>query len=119
MGMKNNEWRMKKKIMNLEFKRLNQLRSKKADWKGRMKWILFGSILFGLSTGPHLDYRLAKDGKYRDPLKETFRAGVPLRKEEREKFEKRKNEILVWLKGDTSLDRPLSTLPKRRRRGKD
>jgi murein DD-endopeptidase MepM/ murein hydrolase activator NlpD len=61
----------------------------------------------GLSTGPHLDYRLAKDGKYRNPLKETFPAGVPLRKEEMEKFEKRMREIVLWLQGDTSSDRPL------------
>jgi murein DD-endopeptidase MepM/ murein hydrolase activator NlpD len=61
----------------------------------------------GLSTGPHLDYRLAKDGKFRNPLKETFPAGVPLRKEEVEKFEKSKSEILAWLQGDASSDRPL------------
>ena len=61
----------------------------------------------GLSTGPHLDYRLAKDGRYRNPLKETFPAGVPLRKEERVNFEKRKSEVLVWLQGDPSSNRPL------------
>ena len=26
----------------------------------------------GMSTGPHLDYRLVKDGKFRNPLRETF-----------------------------------------------
>ena len=61
----------------------------------------------GLSTGPHLDYRLAKNGKYRNPLKETFPAGVPLRKEERANFEKRKADVLVWLQGGPFSDRPL------------
>jgi murein DD-endopeptidase MepM/ murein hydrolase activator NlpD len=54
----------------------------------------------GISTGPHLDYRLVKDGKFRNPLRETFPAGTPLRKEEMEKFERRKGEILAWLQGD-------------------
>jgi hypothetical protein len=30
----------------------------------------------GLSTGPHLDYRLAKDGQFRNPLNEVFPAGL-------------------------------------------
>ncbi|MCJ7704130.1 MAG: M23 family metallopeptidase, partial [Desulfobacterales bacterium] len=30
----------------------------------------------GISTGPHLDYRLVKDGRFRNPLKETFPTGV-------------------------------------------
>ena len=55
----------------------------------------------GLSTGPHLDYRLSKDGKFRNPFKETFPAGVPLRREEMGRFEKRKSEILPWLQGST------------------
>ncbi|HSB05627.1 MAG TPA: peptidoglycan DD-metalloendopeptidase family protein [Thermodesulfobacteriota bacterium] len=58
----------------------------------------------GLSTGPHLDYRLAKDGKFRNPLKEAFPAGVPLRREEIRDFEKRKGEILPWLHGSSSSE---------------
>ncbi len=50
----------------------------------------------GLSTGPHLDYRLVKDGKFRNPLKETFPTGVPLRREEMESFQKEEG-------GDPSL----------------
>jgi murein DD-endopeptidase MepM/ murein hydrolase activator NlpD len=61
----------------------------------------------GLSTGPHLDYRLAKDGKFRNPLRETFPAGTPLRKEEMEKFQKRRSEILAWLQGDFPAGRNL------------
>jgi murein DD-endopeptidase MepM/ murein hydrolase activator NlpD len=55
----------------------------------------------GLSTGPHLDYRLAKDGIVRNPLKVSFPAGTPIRKEEMENFRKRRDEIVAWLQGDT------------------
>jgi hypothetical protein len=55
----------------------------------------------GLSTGPHLDYRLAKDGQFRNPLKESFPTGVPVEKGEAEKFQRRKDEMLVWLQGDS------------------
>jgi murein DD-endopeptidase MepM/ murein hydrolase activator NlpD len=54
----------------------------------------------GLSTGPHLDYRLAKDGRFRNPLKETFQGGYPIRKEERLEFEKRRDEMMGWLQGE-------------------
>ena len=53
----------------------------------------------GLSTGPHLDYRLTKDGKYRNPLKEVFPSGVPLREQDREAFQMRKEEVLPFLLG--------------------
>ena len=55
----------------------------------------------GLSTGPHLDYRLSKGGRIRNPLKESFPAGTPIRREEMENFLKRRDEIVVWLQGDT------------------
>jgi murein DD-endopeptidase MepM/ murein hydrolase activator NlpD len=55
----------------------------------------------GLSTGPHLDYRLAKDGQFRNPLKETFIPGAPIDKGEIAMFEKRKDEILAWLDGES------------------
>jgi murein DD-endopeptidase MepM/ murein hydrolase activator NlpD len=54
----------------------------------------------GLSTGPHLDYRLARGGQFRNPLKESFPAGFPIKKEEMEKFQKRRDEIMTWLQGD-------------------
>jgi len=59
----------------------------------------------GLSTGPHLDYRLSKDSRFRNPLKEVFPAGSPLRKEEMEKFYKKRDEILTWLANDVPLQR--------------
>lgn len=54
----------------------------------------------GLSTGPHLDYRLVKHGRFRNPLKERFPAGLPIKREEMEKFRKRRDEMLAWLQGD-------------------
>ena len=55
----------------------------------------------GLSTGPHLDYRLAKDGRHRNPLRESFTAGVPIGRGEMETFQARKVEMLAWLEGDS------------------
>jgi len=55
----------------------------------------------GLSTGPHLDYRLVKEGRLRNPLRESFPAGLPIKKEEMERFEKRREEVIAWLQGDT------------------
>jgi murein DD-endopeptidase MepM/ murein hydrolase activator NlpD len=59
----------------------------------------------GLSTGPHLDYRLAKDGQFRNPLKETFPTGIPITQGEMDIFLKRRDEVLVWLRGDSFLSR--------------
>ena len=55
----------------------------------------------GLSTGPHLDYRLLKGGRFQNPLKETFPAGLPIRREELERFQERRDEMIVVLQGDT------------------
>jgi len=54
----------------------------------------------GLSTGPHLDYRLVRGGQPRNPLKESFPAGLPIKREEMERFQKRKDEMITWLQGD-------------------
>ena len=53
----------------------------------------------GLSTGPHLDYRLFKNNQFRNPLKETFPTGLPIEKREMEIFRQRRDEMLVWLEG--------------------
>jgi murein DD-endopeptidase MepM/ murein hydrolase activator NlpD len=54
----------------------------------------------GISTGPHLDYRLMKDGQFRNPLKETFIPGDPIEKKEMEMFGKKRDEMLAWLEGE-------------------
>jgi hypothetical protein len=54
----------------------------------------------GLSTGPHLDYRLAKDGRFKNPLKESFPSGLPIGKKERDAFEKRRDRVMAWLEGE-------------------
>jgi murein DD-endopeptidase MepM/ murein hydrolase activator NlpD len=55
----------------------------------------------GLSTGPHLDYRLAKNCQFRNPLKETFIPGVPIEKKEMEAFGRKRDEMLAWLQGES------------------
>jgi murein DD-endopeptidase MepM/ murein hydrolase activator NlpD len=55
----------------------------------------------GLSTGPHLDYRVAKDGQFRNPLKEVFPAGFPIEKGEMETFHQTRDEMTGWLQGDS------------------
>jgi len=55
----------------------------------------------GLSTGPHLDYRLAKDGQFRNPLREIFPAGLPIEKGEMETFHQTRDGMSEWLQGDS------------------
>jgi murein DD-endopeptidase MepM/ murein hydrolase activator NlpD len=59
----------------------------------------------GLSTGPHLDYRLAKDGRFRNPLREGFPTGNPIGKGEMETFQKRRDEMLTWLQGESPFQK--------------
>lgn len=51
----------------------------------------------GLSTGPHLDYRLARDGKFINPLKTTFPTGLPIEKGKMEAFQKKRDEMIALL----------------------
>ena len=55
----------------------------------------------GLSTGPHLDYRLLRDAEYRNPLKESFPAGGPIGRGEAESFQSIRENMMRWLQGDT------------------
>lgn len=64
----------------------------------------------GLSTGPHLDYRLAKDGRFRNPLRERFPPGFPVGKAEREVFEKRRDAVTGWLEGESPFQQSLSSI---------
>jgi murein DD-endopeptidase MepM/ murein hydrolase activator NlpD len=61
----------------------------------------------GLSTGPHLDYRLAKGSQFRNPLKETFMPGAPIDKKEMGLFGKKRDEMLVWLEGESPYSKKI------------
>lgn len=51
----------------------------------------------GLSTGPHLDYRVKKSGRYLNPLKLENRPAAPIAETRMAKFLERRDEILVSL----------------------
>jgi len=61
----------------------------------------------GFSTGPHLDYRLSKNGQFIDSLKEAFPQGEPVRQKDWEAFLKRREEIMVWLNEEAPFRRGL------------
>ncbi len=50
----------------------------------------------GLATGPHLDYRLSRDGKFLNPLNVVFPPGTPIKREELSEFFKKRDELLAW-----------------------
>lgn len=52
----------------------------------------------GLATGPHLDYRLRKDGKYVDPNKIRIPSGKPISKDKLESFGLHRDQVLSELK---------------------
>ena len=56
----------------------------------------------GLATGPHLDYRMQRNGAFVDPLKIVSPAAEPVRKQERPMFEQVAGQALALLDGATS-----------------
>jgi murein DD-endopeptidase MepM/ murein hydrolase activator NlpD len=48
----------------------------------------------GLATGPHLDYRFSKNGKFVNPLKENFTTGEPVAPQYMALFAERRDRLL-------------------------
>ncbi len=52
----------------------------------------------GLATGPHLDFRLQKNGVYRNPLKEISPRAPSLSKEQMPEFQKGLGPLILWVR---------------------
>jgi hypothetical protein len=72
----------------------------------------------GVSTGPHLDFRVYKNGKAIDPLKIPSNPVEPIKEANRKAFEDIRDRVMAELEGDidpskvvTSYDLYPSTRP--------
>ena len=64
----------------------------------------------GASTGPHLDYRVWKNGKPIDPLKIPSEPAEPISKENRAAFEFVRDRIMAELNGDVAPEERITQL---------
>ena len=64
----------------------------------------------GASTGPHLDYRIWKNGKPMDPLKIPQEPAEPISKENRKEFEFVRDRIIAELHGDVPAEERITRL---------
>lgn len=51
----------------------------------------------GLSTGPHLDFRLLRNNVFRNPLREISPRAASLRQDQLAEFDQTKNHLLLWM----------------------
>ncbi|MFQ5881024.1 MAG: peptidoglycan DD-metalloendopeptidase family protein [Candidatus Methylomirabilales bacterium] len=56
----------------------------------------------GLSTGPHLDYRINKSGRFVNPLTQKFIPGEPIPRSQRAKFRRLRDRLLKQLQSAVS-----------------
>jgi murein DD-endopeptidase MepM/ murein hydrolase activator NlpD len=63
----------------------------------RQKQIIGNVGMTGLATGPHLDYRVVKNGTYVNPLGERFIPGEPIPAAAKPEFQRHARELLARL----------------------
>jgi murein DD-endopeptidase MepM/ murein hydrolase activator NlpD len=63
----------------------------------RQKQIIGNVGATGLATGPHLDYRVVKNGTYVNPLGERFIPGEPIPPAAKPDFQRHTRELLARL----------------------